>query len=266
MYVARLEPYRLSDLKKLVDEIRDHPLVEVSTIGKTVKGRPLGIIRVGHPDAPHRVLIRARAHAWEPGGNWVVQGLIRRLLRDDEDARRYLKRYCVFIMPMANKDGVARGWTRFNVAGKDLNRNWDLPADPVYAPENRALETWIESMIAAGRRPDLMVDFHNDQSGRLHVSRPNVEVDKYLANMARLEKLMRVHTWFTEGATGSNHRTLGSIGEGLLERYGVHACIQELNANRIAGLDDYPSGEHWEEFGRGLCEVYYHYFSPEIDP
>ena len=27
---------------------------------------------------------------------------------------------------MANKDGVARGGTRFNLRGKDLNRNWDF--------------------------------------------------------------------------------------------------------------------------------------------
>jgi hypothetical protein len=27
-------------------------------------------------------------------------------------------------MPMAAKDGVARGMTRFNLAGMDLNRNW----------------------------------------------------------------------------------------------------------------------------------------------
>ena len=27
--------------------------------------------------------------------------------------------------------------TRFNLAGKDLNRDWDQPADPQLAPENR---------------------------------------------------------------------------------------------------------------------------------
>ena len=35
------------------------------------------------PDSPHHVLLRARAHPWEPGGNWVVQGLIRRLGTDE---------------------------------------------------------------------------------------------------------------------------------------------------------------------------------------
>ncbi|MBC8869631.1 MAG: peptidase M14 [Planctomycetes bacterium] len=260
MYVARLEPYRLSDLQKLLDEIRGNPHIAIAKIGETVEGRPLEMLRVGSHDAPHRVLIRARAHPWEPGGNWVVQGMIRRLLKDDKKARAYRDRYSVHIMPMANKDGVARGWTRFNVAGKDLNRNWDQPADPAFAPENRVLETWIESMITEGRKPDLMIDFHNDQGGRLHISRPNVNLEPYLARMSRFESLLREHTWFTEGATGGNYRTLGSIGEGLLERYGIHACIHELNANWIAGLDAYPSGKNWELYGEQLCEVFYELF------
>ena len=59
-YIARLEPYRLSDLDRLKESIRGNPLVEISEIGKTVEGRPLEIIRVGQPDAAHRVLLRAR--------------------------------------------------------------------------------------------------------------------------------------------------------------------------------------------------------------
>ncbi len=263
MYVARLPPYRLSDLEKLLDEIRDNRLVAIMKIGETVEGRDLRMIRVGAQDAPHRVLIRARAHPWEPGGNWVVEGMIGRLLKDDARARAYLKRYSVYIMPMANKDGVARGWTRFNAAGKDLNRNWDQPADPVHAPENHALETWIESMIAQGRKPDLMIDFHNDQGGRLHISRPNVDLAQYLARMKRFESLLREHTWFTEGATGGDYRNPGTIGEGLLERYGVHACVHELNANWIAGLEAYPDGKNWELYGQQLCEVFYELFGDE---
>ena len=64
--------------------------------------------------------------------------MIRSLLQ--KDATSYLNKYCVYIMPMANKDGVARGRSRFNILGKDLNRNWDQAADSNYAPENYALE------------------------------------------------------------------------------------------------------------------------------
>ena len=80
LQVARMEPYRLSDLDRLLDSIRRHPLVRIESIGTTAAGRPLEIVRIGRQDAPHRVFVRARAHPWEAGSNWVAHGLIQRLL------------------------------------------------------------------------------------------------------------------------------------------------------------------------------------------
>ncbi len=266
LYVARLEPYRLSDLEAFERRIREDRRVEITIIGKTVEGRELEIIRVGDPNAAGRVFLRARAHPWEAGGNWVIEGLVERLLGGDKDAERYLGRYCVYIMPMANKDGVVRGRTRFNLLGADLNRKWDEPPDPAVNPENHALEEWLKSRIAKGRTPHLLIDLHNDEGGQLHVSRPNVDLDRYLRNMQRLEAMLREHTWFTEGSTREGFRNPGSIGEGLLERFGVNACVLELNANWIAGLNAPVSAERWKLFGARLCEALFHYFDTPCSP
>jgi hypothetical protein len=263
LYLARLEPYRLSDLERLKRDIRGNRQVGIAPIGKTVEGRELEIIRVGNPEAAHRVFLRARAHPWEPGGNWVVQGLIKRLLRDDEDAKRYLDAYCVYIMPMANKDGVARGRTRFNLLGVDLNRKWDKPPDSAINPENYALESWLGSMVAKGQKPDLMIDLHNDESGGLHVDRPGKGLDEYLKSLDRLETVLRKYTWYTERCSRAAASSPGSIGEGLLDRFGVHACVLELNANWIAGLNACPSAQRWELFGAQLCEAFFHYFESD---
>src|SRR5439155_1541947 len=83
-----VEPYRLSDLDKFLAGIRTNRLVQVTAIGRTVQGRELEMLRVGNPQAPFRVFLRARAHAWEPGGNWVLEGLVHRLLKDDPEARK----------------------------------------------------------------------------------------------------------------------------------------------------------------------------------
>jgi hypothetical protein len=263
LYVARVEPYRLSDLDALKRRIAAHQLVTIKNIGPTVQGRELEIIRLGRIDAPHRVLLRARAHPWESGGNWVIEGLIERLLKNDADAANWLDTYCLYIMPVANKDGVARGGHRFNLRGMDLNRKWDASPDPSLSPENHALEQWLASIIAAGRRPDLAIDLHNDSGGNLHISRPDIELDKYLASMKRFEAVLREYTWFTEGSTGGSFRNPGSFGEGLLERFGITACVLELNANWIAGLDDYPTAANWKLFGAELAEAFHHYFKHE---
>jgi hypothetical protein len=261
LYVARVEPYRLSDLEKWLATIRPNPLVGITPIGETAEGRPLEIMRVGRPEAPYRVFLRARAHAWEAGGNWVVQGLVNRLLKDDAEAKTDLAMYCVYILPMANKDGVARGRTRFNLRGKDLNRDWDHPADPVRAPENHALEAWLEGMIKRGQAPHLALELHNDGSGLLHISRPPIAgLGRYLDRMKTLETLLRKHTWFTEGSTNESFRNAGTLGDGWLERYGIDAAVHEFNVNWIAGLNDYPSGRHWEDYGSKLSRVFFEYF------
>jgi predicted deacylase len=207
------------------------------------------------------VFVRARAHPWESGGNWVVEGLIHRLLAGDAEARQHLERYCVHILPMANQDGVARGLTRFNLRGKDLNRDWDKPADPQLAPENAALEAWLEDMIRAGQRPDLALELHNDGGGQLHLSRPPVAgLSRHVERMTVFEELLRRHTWFTEGSTQPSFRNSGTLGDGWLERYGIDAVVHEFNCNWIAGLKDYPSAEDWRNYGASLATVLDEYF------
>jgi hypothetical protein len=261
LYVARMEPYRLSDLDRLLESLRKHPEVEIARIGSTVGGRALEVIRIGGAAAPYRVFLRARAHPWESGSNWVAEGLIQRLLRNDQDSKEFLQRFTVYVLPMANKDGVARGMTRFNLMGKDLNRNWDKPADAELVPENAALERWLEGMIAAGRRPHLAVELHNDGSGRLHISRPPVpHLDRHLARMATFETLLRSRTWFTEGSTNAAFRNSGTLGDGWLERYGIDAVVHEFNCSWIAGLNDYASARHWKAYGEKLAQVFHEYF------
>jgi CubicO group peptidase (beta-lactamase class C family) len=264
LYVARVEPYRLSDLDRLLAVIRDNPQVKIESIGKTVEGRELEIVRIGNQRARYRVFLRARAHPWEAGSSWVVQGLVQRLLLPDALSKQYLDRYCVYILLMANKDGVAHGYTRFNLLGKDLNRDWDKAADPQLAPENCALEKWLEGMIQAGQPPHLALELHNDASGQLHISRPPVpRLEEHLRRMATFEQLLRQQTWFTEGSTGETFRNSGTLADGWLERYDIDSVVHELNCNWIEGLKDYPSARHWEDYGAKLAGVFYEYFDSD---
>jgi hypothetical protein len=262
LHVARMEPYRLSDLERLLESIRSRRLARIEPIGKTVAGRQLEIVRIGDPAAAYRVFVRARAHPWEAGSNWVAQGLIDRLLAGDDEATRFLSVYSVSVLPMANKDGVARGGTRFNLRGMDLNRGWDRPADPDLSPENAALERWLEREIASGRKPHLALELHNDGNGLLHISRPPVpQLDRHLARMTIFEQLLRQHTWFTEGTTSPTFRNSGTLGDGWLSRYGIDAAVHEFNCNWIAGLQKPTSSRHWLDYGAGLARVFHDYFA-----
>jgi hypothetical protein len=108
----------------------------------------------------------------------------------------------------------------------------------------------------------LWYDFGRDGSnGQLHISRsPIAGLEGYLKRMANLERLLRKHTWFTEGSTGDSFRNSGTLGEGWLERFGIDAAVHEFNCNWIAGLKDYPSARHWQDYGAKLATVFYSYF------
>ncbi|MEW6159562.1 MAG: M14 family zinc carboxypeptidase, partial [Verrucomicrobiota bacterium] len=261
LFVARVEPYRLSDLEVFLNSIRRDPRVAITEIGKTVEGRSLEMIRIGQAAAAHRIFLRARAHPWESGGNWVLQGFIRRLLMDDPTSKAFLRRHSVYVLPMANKDGVARGRTRFNSNGKDLNRDWERPADARLAPENHALEQWLEKMIADGLRPELALELHNDGNGLLHWSHaPERMAPRYRDRMQRLENLLRQHTWFREGSR-KNRQNFGTLADGWVERYGIDALVHEFNCQWSAGLERTPLGADWEQYGGNLLRVFEDYFA-----
>ena len=169
MYILpdfRFTPFLI--LKILNQDISGNQNFTVIPVGSTLEGRPLEIIQLGNPDAHHSVIIRARAHPWEPGGNWVVEGLINKFI--GENSKKWKETFCIYIMPMANKDGVARGMTRFNTAGMDLNRKWDKISDPELCPEKYALEKFIEELITKGIKPSLGIDIHNDDAGGINLA------------------------------------------------------------------------------------------------
>lgn len=258
-YIARVEPFRLSDLANLLDRVRRVPHAEVFSIGKTVDQREIPMVRIGNPNAPKHVFVRARAHPWEAGGNWVVTGLLERLMQDDETSQRYRETYCCWILPMGNLDGVARGRTRFNMFGKDLNRNWDQPADPQYSPENAALERWLEARIQNGKRIDFALEVHNDGNGKLHHNAPVDQPDRYARRIRYFESLLRKHTWFREGSTQVMHGT-GTLANGWQTRYGIDGAVHEFNCQWAEGLGVAPLGSHWQQYGAGLAEVFHEYF------
>ncbi len=255
LYIASVEPYRVSDLNKLLAKLEKKNKVNIEVIGQSVEGRNLHIIHIGDKNAPHSVFIRARAHPWEAGGNWVVEGLIDKLLQNTKEVKDYLKNYSIYILPMANIDGVARGVARFNMNGMDLNRGLEKPAEPILAKENYVMEQWLESMIEKGMKPDLAIDFHNDGNGPIMFKPPLKNPEKYVENMKTFENILREKTWFREKAI------MSEPGEGMAERYETDWFVYELNAGWIEGLQKRPLSADWKLLGEQLTEVFDEYFN-----
>jgi hypothetical protein len=261
VYLARLPVYTTYHLNYLLERIADQSNIKIINIGKTIENRSLELIQLGNSDAKYQVILRARAHPWEPGGNWVVEGFIDEFLHQVSMANR--DNFCFYIMPMANKDGVVRGMTRFNTAGMDLNRNWERESDSLLCPENYCLEKFIDGLIRNGKKPSLVIDLHNDDKGDIHLAKRDKGDSGFQTDMEKFEKLMRVNTSFSENMRYSwntdGQTTVMTINNGLYIRYGIESFVYELNANWITGLKKIPSSDDWKETGKGLIRVLYKY-------
>lgn len=263
VFIADLPPYTLTDLEQLKERINGNKAVKILRIGETVEKRPIEVIQLGNPTADAAFLIRARAHAWEAGGNWVVEGLVSEFMAN---AAKWDKSFCVFVLPMANKDGVARGMTRFTVSGIDLNRNWSAPPDAALCPENYALEKFITGLLAKGIKPALAIDLHNDSSGGILLGQVNDEDDAFIERMRSFDGLMRRLTSFSERlkfTTTSARRPESpekyEFNDGLRRRFGIDAIIYELNAHWIGSLQKVPSVADFKNVGRDMNSVFYEY-------
>jgi hypothetical protein len=262
VYIARLPVYTISDLEDLKSRYSGNPDFTIIPVGATLEGRPLEIIRLGNQNAPHSVIIRARAHPWEPGGNWIIEGLIGKFI--GENSSIWKETFCVYIMPMANKDGVARGITRFNAAGMDLNRKWDKMSDPELCPEKYALEKFIEGLIKQGIKPSLGIDIHNDDAGGINLATRMKDDTLFIKRMRFFEKLMRDKTSFSEEVkyaweTPGQPEPFVLFENGLYRRYGIEAIVYELNANWISSLGRMPTQSDWTDIGANLNEVFYQF-------
>jgi murein peptide amidase A len=129
-------------------------------IGRSVEGRPIGLLRLGSPDATRTVLVVGCIHGNEGAGRMIVERLAR-IIPADAPARFLLVRDM-------NPDGLAHG-TRQNAHGVDLNRNGSVGHrylgplgtpfysghEPFSEPESRAVRALI-----LRERPQIVIWYH----------------------------------------------------------------------------------------------------------
>jgi murein tripeptide amidase MpaA len=129
----------------------------VEVLGLTPQGRPLSMVTVGEATAARTVWVTARQHPGETMAEWFAEGLLGRLLdEDDELVQALLERVVFRVVPNMNPDGGFLGNLRTNALGVDLNRTWNFPV-----PGGPEVALVRERMLQEG--VDLFLDIHGDE-------------------------------------------------------------------------------------------------------
>lgn len=160
VYYAYFAPYSYDRHQELVSTAATHPRVKLDVIGETCDGRDLDLLTIGEErDEKKKIWIFARQHPGESMAEWMVEGILNRLLDDDDAVSRELLNQCVFyVMPNVNPDGSIRGHLRTNAKGQNLNRDWADP-DPEISPEVFHLRNKMDE-----KGLDFSLDCHGDEA------------------------------------------------------------------------------------------------------
>ncbi len=266
VWIAYIPPYTFSRLESLLAEVRTHPAVKVASLGKSVEGRPLYVVDVDEPglekDGRPVAWFVARQHAFESGGSWALEGMLRFLVSKDPEAQAIRRQVRFRLCPMLNPDGVFAGGTRFNARGVDLNRHWQgsdaLSHDTSGAPEI----TLVKQAIARWRksdRLDLWVNIHNndmvwnDEGDYIRFAPVAREADA-----RRLEKLLRKDTIFTGPFDASPDP--GSTESVVARETGVLAFLMEMKTGYLANLGRWAGTDTFLRHGHDLARVVSEFF------
>ena len=229
-FVARyayFAPYSTHRLERLLTRLAGR--AQVSSLGESVSGRPIWCAELGNADAARAVWIIARQHPGESPATWAAEGVLRRLASRRGSIAELLADTRVFVVPIANPDGVAQGNHRTNALGVDLNRAW---AEPSEASEVSALLRALDD-----RPPALFLDMHADESAaHAFASRCEGNPSYEPALAAREEALCEALAVRSPDFTTEPFYELDAPGEADLscaanqvgERYGCPALTLEL--------------------------------------
>jgi hypothetical protein len=157
-WIAHIPPYTDRQFGALRRRVRAATGWDEKVFGTTPQGRDLVQWRFGA--GPRTIVLMFRQHSWEAGTSYVAEGVVAELMREPALGRAATW----FLLPLSDPDGVARGGVRFNHAGFDLNRNWDLPDDFKLRPEITAQRAALRRIRELRRSIDLFITFHNTET------------------------------------------------------------------------------------------------------
>ncbi|ALS98208.1 M14 family metallopeptidase [Lacimicrobium alkaliphilum] len=159
-YYAYFAPYSYERHLDLLAWAQTSFDCELSHLGETLDGRDMSLLSVGqHEEGKKVIWIVARQHPGETMAEWLVEGLLERLLDEDDGLARSLLEQAVFyIVPNMNPDGSVRGHLRTNAKGINLNREWAHPSlensPEVYYVREKMQQTGV----------DMFLDVHGDEA------------------------------------------------------------------------------------------------------
>jgi len=163
-YVAHCYPYGPAEWGEFLRDFRRNSCLAAGVLGATENGRAMPEARITEGDTAGKSVIwlAARHHSGETPGSWALEGTLRWLLSDDDQAGWLRRRHLFRVVPFADPDGVICGYYGKERAPVDFNRAYfeDTPR-----PEVGHI---LREVCAMGQRNVAFLDYHAPTAGGPH--------------------------------------------------------------------------------------------------
>ena len=161
-------PWSNTKMAELAEKLNSDRRVQIESIGASgFKKLPLTCFKITDGNLPDKtkkkLFLTGREDAYEAGGSWAVEGVIRFLLSKDPAAEEMLKKIVFYIFPIFSVDGVAVGSTNYPLDPENNNfvyvtAAWDK--EPPYHEVKLMRDFWSK-MKQEGVEFDVGFKFHS---------------------------------------------------------------------------------------------------------
>jgi len=132
--------------------------VQVATLGKSREGRTMEVITVGKRKTKKMIMVISRQHPPEVTGYLAMKSFVETIAGDSKLAKKFRRKYTMYVVPLMNPDGVDNGHWRHNTGGIDLNRDWAQ----FNHPETRNVRDFMAERVAYTKGKFYFgIDFHS---------------------------------------------------------------------------------------------------------
>ncbi|MFW6438264.1 MAG: M14 family zinc carboxypeptidase [Armatimonadota bacterium] len=253
-------PYAPQDLDATLADLGDS--WERDLIGVTHESRPLERLRLtgGHSGERPGVYFMARQHSGETPGSWVLDGILRFLSSDEDDATELRERLDVWACPFVDLDGVVNGDYGKDALPWDYNRAWEqLPMRAAVHAIQRDLLRFYERTA-----PRIVIDLHGPghSTPGVYLQLPRGERPEpqrsgaldFADELAALFPELPPNRLSHETTYASRWNKLSTLGSWTWDYLGETQCVSvEASYQRLTDSLLYPADYH--EIGRRVIRA-----------
>ena len=154
-YLCLHPKYSYEDYLKFILRIPETKFISKIKLGTTLENREVWLVNISDKrvEPKKKIILVSRIHPYETSGSYCAEGIVDYFLNtNSESPCDMLRDTAIFLVPMANPDGVYNGLCKLTAPGGiDLSKQMDLN-DPNSALLAKSMDTV---------RPDVYCEFHN---------------------------------------------------------------------------------------------------------